>query len=1009
MQQRYRYTLEDQISTKGVTPLGASDFTITWSKEQEESERDYAKTFDGNIVFVGEAYNQLLELEQSEYRCVNTLLIIEKFCNGSWKEFFRGRISLNNGDWDLDRCQVKMKFTEEKESTCLTENDGEEINLLTIYPKYELFTRPSNISYEFLDFDDNYSQPEQPAGIQDVWYGSELPEAGQWRVVKHHQNAQLQNAPAEWTVYAKTEWIREVTEVNTGDPAPDGNWTYVGTIAGKDKYARQANLFNYQFREEYPSPNNQIISLEYDYIGKNGAQTKLRNAVKLEDAIQLFVNTFCDGLTVVSDFFQINPENESSINYVTQQASKVRNIFLLQASDVKRPTATGMAQRAMFTWEKLTNALQKMFNVEWRVKNGVLRLEHVSFFTKTLGMDLTEPEYEKWLRGKRKYTYKNESLPSKETWKFGGTQSYGDFEGQPITYNSGCIVNKRTSKTHSIEGVYTDVELAFAFPNSDNNTVAEDGIFFIAGGYDGTNYYILQEDGILSAPKVNNTLAISQLLRDYHKHERPFPTGKMNGEETLFKSVIRTKQGTKITIPYCCPSDFDPEVLIKTDLGDGEINSASFSFAKETMELELLYDAFENLAQNTEPVAVFDTFNVYANSTTNLDVLANDIYRAGDEIVLVDLPAHGTATVVGDQIEYEADPTYTGNVYLSYRIRDGIWGVLSNITTVSINIRAENTPPIANPDSYTLLKDEVLTIAPAQGVLANDTDDYGGLFIADYDATSANGGTVVMGSEGGFEYTPPTGFTGVDEFEYTVEDDGGLQTIGQVTINVQEANMPITVPDNYVARNSSTLNVDGSYGRPALTANDYSLGGHPINAIPETKATSNGGTVQIFANGQFEYLAPATIGNDTFNYSAIISGGGTAIGTATVKVIPTVKVEIETVSIDTEFSSIWCGEDEHTEAIRRDTANVILKFYGADDQPIDTTGMGLNVKIKRIRNNELNSETYTSIINVTATGTQMTALENEYTYERERDCDNELILRYNQEFELEPDSNYLIV
>src|SRR5690606_16300372 len=102
----------------------------------------------------------------------------------------------------------------------------------------------------------------------------------------------------------------------------------------------------------------------------------------------------------------------------------------------------------------------------------------------------------------------------------------------------------------------------------------------------------------------------------------------------------------------------------------------------------------------------------------------------------------------------------------------------------------------------------------------------------------------------------------------------------------------------------------------------------------------------------FEYVAPATIGNDTFNYSAIISGGGTATGTATLKVIPTVKVEIETLNLDVEFLSIWCQGTEHTEAIRRDTANVILKFYGADDQPIDTTGMGLNVKVKRIRNNE---------------------------------------------------------
>ena len=57
--------------------------------------------------------------------------------------------------------------------------------------------------------------------------------------------------------------------------------------------------------------------------------------------------------------------------------------------------------------------------------------------------------------------------------------------------------------------------------------------------------------------------------------------------------------------------------------------------------------------------------------------------------------------------------------------------------------------------------------------------------------TTAQNGTVVLQSNGDYEYTPPTGFTGTDTFAYTVTDQQGNTDTAAVTIDVEGVNGPI--------------------------------------------------------------------------------------------------------------------------------------------------------------------------------------------------------------------------
>src|SRR5690606_27786527 len=133
---------------------------------------------------------------------------------------------------------------------------------------------------------------------------------------------------------------------------------------------------------------------------------------------------------IKSDFFQINPENPSTVNYVTNAPSKVMNVMVFQKSDIKRPGAGASASRAEWTWEKLMQTLKFMFNVEWRIVGNQFVVEHVSWFGKNIGFDLTLSKYKKYLVGSRRYTYKNEDIPRQERWLWKEQTYGGDFPGQ---------------------------------------------------------------------------------------------------------------------------------------------------------------------------------------------------------------------------------------------------------------------------------------------------------------------------------------------------------------------------------------------------------------------------------------------------------------------------------------------------------------------------------------------------------------------------------------------------
>lgn len=87
---------------------------------------------------------------------------------------------------------------------------------------------------------------------------------------------------------------------------------------------------------------------------------------------------------------------------------------------------------------------------------------------------------------------------------------------------------------------------------------------------------------------------------------------------------------------------------------------------------------------------------------------------------------------------------------------------------------AQKVAPNAMPDNFSWGFNFTKTVAPENGVLANDTDSNVGtvLTVNPTPVADVSSGALSLNTDGSFTYTPNTNFFGTDSFTYQVCDDG---------------------------------------------------------------------------------------------------------------------------------------------------------------------------------------------------------------------------------------------
>jgi CshA-type fibril repeat protein len=312
--------------------------------------------------------------------------------------------------------------------------------------------------------------------------------------------------------------------------------------------------------------------------------------------------------------------------------------------------------------------------------------------------------------------------------------------------------------------------------------------------------------------------------------------------------------------------------------GDGTVTftpAADFS-GPASFQYTITDGSFPSTATATvlvKPVAVDDTL---ASTTSDAPItfdasalLGND---SGYRLALTGVgdPALGDVTLSADgkSFTYTPQAGFSGTYRFSYTAEDGSSlhqpvGAIATITVKPTAGSLQITAPSGVADS----------VDAAHGLLSKSSGADGtGLAVALDPNVAPAGGTVVLGDDGAFVYTPDATFSGTDTFGYVVTDGSGQKSTGIVTVTV----LPKANADTVAASAARTTSIASA----ALLTNDAGSGLHVTGVTQPAD-----GTLVDNGDGTYTYTPSGTFsGSDSFTYTVTDAHGTPSTATVTLTV-----------------------------------------------------------------------------------------------------------------------------
>jgi len=265
---------------------------------------------------------------------------------------------------------------------------------------------------------------------------------------------------------------------------------------------------------------------------------------------------------------------------------------------------------------------------------------------------------------------------------------------------------------------------------------------------------------------------------------------------------------------------------------------------------------------NVAPTALNDSASTAINTAISINVLTNDSDPDSDVLTIVSTTQGSNGSVAIDagniSVTYTPNSGYVGGDSFEYTISDGHNHQATATVTVTVTQTTTGSPPVAQNDSATTPQDVAVTI----DVIANDSDPDGDTLTVVNVTLPLNGSTSISNNK--VVYTPNTGFSGSDSFQYTISDGNGGQDSATVSVTVNgnptQNTVPVALPDFASTTINTAVEID-------VLANDSDSDGDQLT-ITSVGSTTYGSTVVINANNKITYT-PKTdfVGSESFTYS----------------------------------------------------------------------------------------------------------------------------------------------
>ncbi len=304
------------------------------------------------------------------------------------------------------------------------------------------------------------------------------------------------------------------------------------------------------------------------------------------------------------------------------------------------------------------------------------------------------------------------------------------------------------------------------------------------------------------------------------------------GDQVQFGITLLPDSRVEWTFPNGTPASSNNSSVSVTFNSVGPQSVQLITFYYDCIDTTII--TADVLQCNGPPLTTTDYFTTNEDITLNANVALNDTEPNGESISfsLNNTTSNGSLTLNSlGQFEYIPSPNFNGSDSFEYQACDQ--SSLCVLEHVFITISPVNDPILAFPD--TLSTTEVTQV---QGDLhLNDIDVDGDNLFYSY-ASFPSGGNPLLSPNGTFYYTPFSGFSGIDSFQYKVCDGGNPEYCDTATIIINVVPDCITIniaaflqgPYDTLASAMTTELNNTRKLLPGMTNN--SISGQPYNTAP---------------------------------------------------------------------------------------------------------------------------------------------------------------------------------
>ena len=322
----------------------------------------------------------------------------------------------------------------------------------------------------------------------------------------------------------------------------------------------------------------------------------LRDAFTLSSCINVLLKEFAPGITheATPEYSQFlynknNPISGRSFKLLISQKSNIIN------GEYKTP-----AQKAPITLQQIMTMLRDIYKCYWYIEDGKFKIEQVSWFRNggsygynpIIDYDLTQLENVR--NGKKlafetsEYSFDKVEMPERYQFEWMDDVTT-PFEGLPIEITSKYVTAGKIEEIN-ISNFTSDIDLMLLNPGA----ISSDGFALFAavtpsgGGQlelpftrqtvDGVEYFL--QNGYLAFINIQPTYWVYDMpARNFKINNSPYYA--MGGLERKKKQTLNFPAGT---------TDPNPMLLVKTYIGNGQVDKLSVNLCSRNIKATLKYD-----------------------------------------------------------------------------------------------------------------------------------------------------------------------------------------------------------------------------------------------------------------------------------------------------------------------------------------------------------------------------------------------------------------------------------